>query len=201
MDLKLQRPGFFPPVTTSTITIIPRPILELVQLRHNLPLRRRLLPNRIPQFPETVGVVVISRAVLVVPTRINPRLRGSDLGPEDHGVPFCRRQTHHPRSRPDLLLPVPEVQEVLRVYDVDLAVQFAQLFAAFRSVVFFEYVPLQEVRLERSPVPEKVVSQVEVFEAEVGAVEILAGGAVGDETADFLTETAAEVEEGLGRGG
>ena len=55
----------------------------------------------------------------------------------------------------------------------------------------------EECALERFAVAEEFVAELHELAVEVGAVDVLARAAVGDEFADVLGEAAAEVEEGL----
>ena len=85
------------------------------------------------------------------------------------------------------------MQEQAQVDDVHLAVQAPQ-----QEVVVVQDVGGEKGTLEPLAVAEEFVAELHEFAVEVGAVDILARGAVGDEFADILGKAAAEVEEGLG---
>ena len=85
------------------------------------------------------------------------------------------------------------MQEQPQVHDVHLSVEAPQ-----REVVIVEDVRGEKGALERLPVAEEFEAELHELAVEVGAVDVLAGGAVGDEFADILGKAAAEVEEGLG---
>lgn len=85
------------------------------------------------------------------------------------------------------------MQKARRVDDVDFPVQFAQLPSTLGLSLLFKHIALKELRFQRSLVPEKLIAELEEVEPEIGAVEVLAAGAVGHEAADVLAEAAAEV--------
>ncbi len=86
------------------------------------------------------------------------------------------------------------VQKQAHVHDVHLPVQPAQ-----RQVPVVEDVGGEEGALERLAVAEEFEAELHELAVQVGAVDVLAAGAVADELADVLREAAAEVEEGVVR--
>ena len=84
------------------------------------------------------------------------------------------------------------VQEKAEIHDVHLSVQpFEQ------QIPLVEDVGGEEGAFQTLAVAEQLEAEVHEFAVEVGAVDVFAPRAVGDEFAHVLREAAAEVEEGV----
>lgn len=84
------------------------------------------------------------------------------------------------------------VQEKPQVNHIHLAVQ-----APEREVLVVEDVRGEERALERLAVAEELVAELHELAVQIGAVDVLAPGAVRHELADVLREAAAQVEQGV----
>ena len=123
--------------------------------------------------------------------RVLARFHGANL-PAQHQRPFPRlQQPRHPFGHLHLVIPIEKMKERAGVDDVDLAVQL------FQGRLRVKDIGAQERGLQPLLVEEQVVAEVDKLGAEVGAPEVLGRGTVGDEFADVLTETAAQVEQGF----
>ena len=114
------------------------------------------------------------------------------LHPHDQTPRLGLQQPRHARANLDARFKVPVVQEETQIHHVHLAVQPPQ-----QQILVVEDIGREEGALEALAVAEELVAEVHELAVEVGAVDVLAVGAVGDELADILAEATAEVEEGV----
>ena len=113
----------------------------------------------------------------------------ADLDAHDQTAGLGFQEAGNARTNADTGFEVEVVQEEAEVDDVHFAVE-----ALEQEVAVVEDVGGEEGALEGFAVAEEFVAQFHEFAVEVGAVDVFAAGAVGDEFAHVLGEAAAEVE-------
>ena len=116
----------------------------------------------------------------------------ADLASHDQTAGLGLQQLGHAHADAHAGFKVEVVEEEAEVDDVHFAVE-----ALEQEIALVEDVGGEEGALEALAVAEELVAELHEFAVEVGAVDVGARGAVGDELADILGEAAAEVEEGL----
>ena len=117
---------------------------------------------------------------------------GADLNAHDEAARAGPEQAGDADADADAGGEVEVVEEEAEVDDVHFGVEAAQ-----GQVAGVEDVGREEGGAQGAAVAEEGVAQLEELAVQVGAVEVLAPGAVGDELAHVLREAAAQVQEGV----
>ena len=173
------------------LPLLSKPLGPL-QASLDLPLRPRQLPDLLPHLFKTDNVMPKQKAPAGNGDRFLIAHQTTHLHAHDQTPRLGLQQPRHARAKLDAGFKVPMVQEETQIHHVHLAIQPLQ-----QQILVVENIGREEGALEALAVAEELEAEVHEFAVEVGTVDVLAVGAIGDELADILAEAAAEVEEGV----